>query len=174
MQPTLIYPPLSSSELGSNFNVVIAYEDFEAGKHAKQTCDFLTDNLGSDCHVNTQMWKFDVLSIPKLREMAAHDAALADIVVISSLGAPLPDEVKAWIEVWLSEKNHPLALVALFERAEQAPLETWAARSYLESVAQRANLAGAHQELGQVTPAQGPLVGQPTQLAVINGHAALP
>src|SRR5205823_2351421 len=106
----------------------------------KKTYDFLVENLGHEYQFNNQMWKFDVLSIPKLREMAAHDAALADIVVISSLGAPLPDEVKAWIEVWLSEKNHPLALVALFERAEQAPLETWAARSYLESVAQRGQM----------------------------------
>ena len=142
MQHTLLYPPLSSSDLGSSFNVVIAYEDFETGKHAKTTCDFLTENLGPDCHVNTQMWKFDVLGLAKLREMAAKDAASADIIIIScrgdnGLSAPL----KAWIESWLEDKRSALALVALFDRPQDHLFQSRAVRDYLAEVARRGNMA---------------------------------
>ena len=65
MRHTLTIPPLGSAERDSSpvFNVVIAYEDFETGKQAKKTYDFLAQNLGSDCHFTNQMWKFDVLGI---------------------------------------------------------------------------------------------------------------
>jgi len=58
--------------------VVIAYEDFETGKQAKRTFDFLAEQLKDECQFTNQMWKFDVLNIPKLREMAAKDAAGAE------------------------------------------------------------------------------------------------
>src|SRR5947209_20040133 len=105
MQHTVSIPPLKSSVLESNsrFNVVIAYEDFETGKHAKRTYDFLVENLGHDCQFTNQMWKFEVLCIPKLREMAARDAAMADIVMISCHGKELPPEVKAWVELGVTE-----------------------------------------------------------------------
>ena len=142
MQHTLIYPPLSSPDLGSNFNVVIAYEDFETGKHAKKTCDFLTENLGPDCHVNSQMWKFDVLGLGKLREMAAKDAAAADIIIISCRGDnELPEPLKAWVELWLAEKGRALALVALFDHPQDHLFQSRAVRDYLAGVARRGNMA---------------------------------
>jgi len=125
-------------DVNSTFNVVIAYEDFETGKHAKKTYDFLADNLGHDCRFTNQMWKFEVLSIPKLREIAAKDAANADIVMISCHGRDLPPEVRAWLELWLAEPTHPIALVALFDRAN--PEDTAEVRSYLASVATRGQM----------------------------------
>jgi hypothetical protein len=129
------FPHFDSSELDLNscFNVVIAYEDFETGKQAKRTYDFLVENLGQDCQFSNQMWKFEVLGVPKLREMAAHDVAMADIVIVSSHGSGLPPEVKDWIESWLAEPNHPIALVALFDAAEGQ--STREVRAYLAEVA---------------------------------------
>src|SRR5256885_16899933 len=104
MQRSLPYPTLGPSDLEDNpaFNVVIAYEDFETGKHAKKTYDFLVANLGKDCQFTNQMWKFDVLGLPKLREMAAKAAALAEIVIISSQGGQaLPHQIKSLIELWV-------------------------------------------------------------------------
>ena len=51
MQRELIAEPPSTDEFGMNptFNVVIAYEDFETGKHAKKTYDYLAEHLGRDC-----------------------------------------------------------------------------------------------------------------------------
>jgi len=142
MQHTLTSPPLGSSDLESSpaFNVVIAYEDFETGKHAKKTYDFLVENLGHDCHFTNQMWKFEVLSIPKLREIAVKDAAMGDIIIISCHGDELPPHVKTWIESWLAMPGNPLALVALFDPAQNDPGQSRAARAYLEDVARRGRM----------------------------------
>ncbi len=140
MQHTLSCPPLGSSDLEENptFNVVIVYEDFETGKHAKRTYDFLVENLGPGCKFGNQMWKFDVLSIPKLREMAAHDAIAADIILISCRGGDeLPAHVKSWIDAWRGEPHCAIALVALFDCSgyEARPI-----RNYLAEVARQAGI----------------------------------
>lgn len=135
-------PPLNSesADSDSSFNIVIAYEDFETGKHAKRTYDFLVQNLGRDCHFTNQMWKFDVLMLPKLRDIAVEDAAAADIIMISSNGGELPDHVKAWIEAWLPIAPNPLALVALFARKGEEDHTVNSAQRYLAQIAQKGNL----------------------------------
>jgi len=140
MQNTLLYPPMSSSDLEANptFNVLIAYEDFESGKQAKKTYDFLVENLGQECQFNNQMWKFDVLAVPKLREMAARDAEMADIIMISCQGGQdLQPHVKQWIDAWRIERTNAIALVALFQSAEQNTGQTRLSREYLADVARR-------------------------------------
>jgi hypothetical protein len=142
MQQTLTFLPSESAETESNpaFNVLIAYEDFETGKHAKITYDFLHENLGRECNLTNQMWKFDVLSIPKLREIAVKDAAVADIIIISSHGNELPENVKKWIESWLMEGTTALALVALFERGDDTCHVCVETKAYLADVARRGRM----------------------------------
>lgn len=137
MQRTVQYPPLTLSEQDatSSLNIVIAYEDFEAGKHAKSTYDFLEAQLGREFQISNQMWKFDVLCIPKLREMAAKDAAMADIIIISSRGGELGSEVKTWIETWMSRNSQVLAMVVLFTGGGVDPRERNATREYLFEMA---------------------------------------
>ena len=142
MQHTLTFTPAGSSEVESNpiLNVLIAYEDFETGKHAKETYDFLHEHLRCECTLTNQMWKFDVLNIPKLREIAVRDASAADIIIISSHGEELPDHVRKWIESWLMQGSHALALVALFERTDESMVAPFSARSYLSDVARRGGM----------------------------------
>ena len=143
MRRSLTFPPLSSPtvEENPNFSVVMAYEDFETGKHAKKTYDFLAENLGNDCRLSNQMWKFDVLSLPKLREMAAKDAAQADVVIISCHGSSeLPAQVTDWIEAWLAEKSNAIALVALFDSPAVDRSQADAIRDYLAAVAKRGQM----------------------------------
>src|SRR5271155_3572162 len=94
--------PQGAAEPESAFSVVVAYEDIEAGKHAQRICDFLMEHLDEECRFLNQMWNFDTLAVPSLRQKAADDAALADLVVISCHGSEdLPIDVKAWIELWV-------------------------------------------------------------------------
>jgi len=131
----------SDLESFNAFNVVMAYEDLETGKHAKCTYDFLVERLGHECQFHNQMWKFDVLGIPELREMASRDAALADIVIISCHGSnALPHAVKSWIEGWLSQESNPVALVALFDTPFGAIEHTYSVRTYLAGVAKRGGM----------------------------------
>jgi hypothetical protein len=132
---TLTLPAFKPADFDGNsqFNVVIAYEDFETGKRAMKTYEYLLENLGHECRFNNQMWKFDVLSVSKLRDMAARDAATADLVIVSAHGAnELPADVKKWIELWLLERKNTIALVGLFDPgAGENPV-----LSYLTNVAQ--------------------------------------
>ena len=130
---------LSIVDLNPSFNVAIAYEDFETGKHAKKTYDFLVKTIGGDWRFANQMWKFDVLLLPKLREIAVEDAARADIIMISSRGRELPEHVKLWIESWLP-LGAPLALVALFQQVREDLAHGNISRNYLAEVARRANI----------------------------------
>jgi hypothetical protein len=141
MEHALICPPLKSSEpdVAPTFNVLIAYEDFETGKQAKKTYDFLVENLGHDCQFSHQMWKFDVLALPKLRELAANDAAAADIIIVSTHGDDLPQCAKTWIESWL-DRASPLALVSLFDCAAEEAYRTLGVRNYLAEVAHRGKM----------------------------------
>jgi hypothetical protein len=159
MQHTLPCDPDNPSVLDLNppFNVVIAYEDFETGKHAKKTYDFLVKAIGEDWRFANQMWKFEVLLLPKLREIAVEDAARADIVMISSRGRELPEHVKLWIESWLPLAAAPLALVALFQHGCEGFVSPNAARNYLAEVARRGNMEFFAQP---DAAAQGKLAGE--------------
>jgi hypothetical protein len=130
---------LVEADSGPPFNVLIAYEDFETGKHAKRTYDYLTENLGRECELTNQMWKFDALSIPKLREIAVHDATMADIIIISSHGDNFPECVSKWIESWLMEGVEAIALVALFDRPESQH-GAFNLKTYLAGIAKRSGM----------------------------------
>jgi hypothetical protein len=143
MQHTLLCPPLGAARAEAKpvFNVVIAYEDFETGKQAKKTYDLLMQNLGGDCAFNNQMWKFDVLAIPKLREMAAKDALIADVIIVSCRGgSSLPDSVKGWVDLWQAEKSAAIALVALIDSPQEHVFQSREVRDYLADIAKRAGM----------------------------------
>jgi hypothetical protein len=118
------------------FNVVIMYEEIEAGKLAKRACDSLIQNIGLDHGFTQQFWKFDALSIPVFQEAAGRDAARADFVVVSSQAGELPGPVLAWLQTWLEQAATPLALVALFDPGSET-LQANAVRDFLSSLAER-------------------------------------
>lgn len=123
------------------FNVVIVYEDFAAGKHAKETYDYLVRQLGTQYEFTNQMWKFDVLTNPKMQEMAVKDAVIADLIIISNHGGELPAEVRSWIDKWVVQKTNAMALVALVDRQDnEESSETASVRSYLQGVARLAGI----------------------------------
>ena len=125
----------------SAFTVVVAYEDLDAGKHAQKTCDFLMEHLDAGCRFVSQMWKFDALAVPSLREMAARDVALTDLIFISCHGThDLPIDVKAWIELWLGHHGAAFALVVLFDQPRERVDQIPSIQNYLTSVARRGQL----------------------------------
>ena len=131
----------SDSEFAPAISVVVAYEDLEAGKYARGVCASLERNLGEKNCFLSELWKFDLLAVPGFREIAAHDAALADIIFISCHGsADMPAEVKAWVELWLGRQAAACALVALFDRSAESARRLGAIQDYLATVAKRGGM----------------------------------
>lgn len=135
---TTFLAPLNA-QIGSDFvfNVVIAYEDFETGKLAKKTYDYLVEHLGQECELCHQMWKFEVLALPRLREYAVQDATVGDIVLVATHGRELPPQVTDWLDAWAAHAPRTLALVLL---SDAAPDETREAHTYLAGVAAKAGV----------------------------------
>jgi hypothetical protein len=143
MQHTLIIPPPppSDSEFAPNsFSALILYENFETGKQAKKTYDVLVENLGRDCRCSSQMWKFDVLSLPKLSDIALRDACMADILMISCRGDELPATVQNWLNGWAGAPGNALALVALFDCPPEQTHRAHSVRTYLARLAGQAQV----------------------------------
>ena len=113
------------------FNVLSAYEDFEMGRQAEKTFEHLVRHFGSEGEASHQMWRFDVLAVPKLREIAIADGSNASIIVIASRNGNLPSEVKWWLEQVIESDSDAAALVALVG----APAEFDTARVYLAELA---------------------------------------
>jgi hypothetical protein len=101
----------------SAFHVVMAYDDFTAGKRAMDACNFLGFQLGDGVELRSNMWKFDILRHARLYEMAVEDAIEADVIIVANASdAGLPDEVVSWIDAWVPRKRgQTAALVALLD-----------------------------------------------------------
>jgi len=112
---------MSAIELGPNlaeemlqWRVLLMYEDLSTGLRAKEAFDHAVRELQEQAESQLTLWKFDLLEDPQLREIAAHEAALADIVIISAHGgASLPTAVETSLrEAFRLGRDCPKALVA--------------------------------------------------------------
>jgi hypothetical protein len=100
------------------FKIVLAYEDQESAGRGIQICNKIADGLGKSFELNKVMWKFDLLNVPKMRQLAGDDAATADMIIFAMHpNADLSVSVCAWIEKALGDASEkPRALVALLSR----------------------------------------------------------
>jgi hypothetical protein len=123
----------------SKFKVVVIYEDGPAGRRAKHFYDKLIYELKEECAFSLQLWSFQVLAIPELRESAVESAAQADFVILSLHGKTgLPVDIREWIETWskLIIDKGP-ALIALVDKSTTRGGTNDSALAYLKSVAKR-------------------------------------
>jgi hypothetical protein len=123
----------------SKYKVVVIYEDGPAGRRAKHFYDKLIHELEEECAFSLQLWSFQVLAIPELRESAVESAAQADFVILSLHGkAGLPVDIREWIETWpkLIVGKGP-ALVALVDKSTTRGGTNDSALAYLKGVAKR-------------------------------------
>ena len=126
----------------SKFKVVVIYEDGPAGRRAKHFYDKLVHELEHECVFSLQLWSFQVLAIPELRDSAVESAAQADFVILSLHGkAGLPVDIREWIETWsklIIGKGS--ALIALVDKSMTKGGTNASALAYLKGVAKRAEL----------------------------------
>jgi hypothetical protein len=121
--------------------VSAAHEDFATGARAEEFCQTLAKCLDRNCEIAKELWPVTELRTPKLRAIAAGEAAAADLVIISVHHAEaLPAEVKSWMDLWLKHKGRrTTVLAALFDplylgssSSMQAYLQGVAGKEHLE------------------------------------------
>jgi hypothetical protein len=124
------------------FNVAIAYEDFATGQRAHRLIASLARQIGAECEVFHNTWKFDVLRMPRLRQVAADDAAMADMVILAlHEDYGVPQQIRAWIEEWLPQKNgKTTALVVLLDTVDELSDSIASTRTYFRDVARRGKM----------------------------------
>ncbi len=138
---TYILRSSSGRQTAPVFKVVIAYEDFATARRAQQAFDFLSQNLSHQWQVTSQMWKFELLSPRQLRDMAASDAATADVVMVACHDdSELPPHVRSWIETWTRRRGRIVALVAVLDGTPAQAKGPRSPQPYLEGVAKRAGV----------------------------------
>jgi hypothetical protein len=125
------------------FEIVVAYEEIAAGKRAKEICDRLQTNLEAFFVFETHLWRFDVLGLPELNNIAVRDAIQARLVIIAIDGrSELPVHLKSWMEIWVALRPvQPGALVLVVEPPPGCGvIQCHSERHYLERIAQRARM----------------------------------
>lgn len=109
-------------------SVLLAYEDYITGTYAVRILNHfaLRHGLPSDFGTHNA-WKFEILSLPALRNISAMEAAAADLVVLSAHGFDrLPGFVLDWVELWLSWRAaSPAAIVALVDDNNSPSVENY-------------------------------------------------
>jgi hypothetical protein len=120
--------------------LLATFEDAATCTRVKEFCQSLSRDLGPDCEIIQHVWLFNTLRVPELQEIAAEEASVADLIIISVHPAQsLPDEVKSWIELWLRQKGTRRAvLLALLDPVYQGSSDS--IRRYLQEVAWRGEM----------------------------------
>jgi hypothetical protein len=128
-------------EITCNINVVIVFEDAAAGKHAQHFYDHLKDRLGAEFELTRYQWSFNLLEDPHVRDAAAQDATMADIVIIVTHGtSELPEHVDRWLQGWGGRNAGPVALVALFDQPAASSEMREEVRASLARIAQNGGM----------------------------------
>jgi len=118
---------------------VAAYEDSMTEARINEFCSNLARQLGEACEFNKQMWLLTELRVPRLRAIAALDAAQADLLIVAVHHCEeLPAELENWFEQWLAKKaNRKTLLIALLDSLHAGV--SAGLRTYLENIARKAH-----------------------------------
>jgi len=119
MELVLKHPDNGPIEPTKDLVVLVACEDATT---APRACALLTRvgrKAGAKGRLIYSWWTFGVLASTSLRQLAASEAAAADMIMIAAREGPgLPEAVKDWISLCLATGEYrprPRALVALLE-----------------------------------------------------------
>ncbi|MDB6110317.1 MAG: right-handed parallel beta-helix repeat-containing protein [Pedosphaera sp.] len=126
----------------SGLEVLIAYDDLDAGMHAKDLCDRLGQQLNPVCKLNIRLWRLSMLKIPEVMQTAAREAARAALIIVAASGKEnLPSPVKTWMGMVIGAKNGAGgALVAQFHGVARTVKKLTPAYAYLKRIARGAGM----------------------------------
>ena len=94
------------------------------------------------CQIIEHVWLFSTFRLRELQEIAAEEASTSDLVILSVHQAEgLPDEVKSWLELWLSHRSARLGIMLVLLDPVYEEAAEFRPRTYVQAVARR---GGSH------------------------------
>jgi len=121
------------------FHVVIAYDAPRAAQEAVQTV------MRAVAHaavfgVRNDIWRFDLMDVPVVREEASASAATANLLVLVARShEELPASIKSWLQEWATlSAGEDSALLALFHGKKRSASAHILDRQFLEMTARQA------------------------------------
>lgn len=98
---------------GRPFRIVAVYDSEEASLETNRAAAIVLQELGHDVPFDESSWKLDALSSWSVCDLAASEAACADMIVLA-LGSDSPlDVLQHWLESWDKKRTLEGGLLAL-------------------------------------------------------------
>jgi hypothetical protein len=126
-------------------HLFLLYEDSLTNARAETFCRIILNEMPEPVQLVKRSWMVNELRMPRLRLIAAHEAASSQIIILSLRHAEaLGKEIENWLATWISTRPgnrsapHPETLVALFDPVYTG--DSSSMHAYLEHVASQANL----------------------------------
>jgi hypothetical protein len=118
IEPTNWRPAFAGQFPRRQLQTILVYEDLAAAVRAQGVIHRLATELRPEFELHSQVWKFDLLRHPQLKDEAKAEAIEADVIIISAHSdTELPPLITGWIESWLPDKiGRYSSLIALFNR----------------------------------------------------------
>jgi hypothetical protein len=92
--------------------VFVLYEDGETDSRARDFCTGISGHITPTRDFVQRAWLFNELRMPRMRQVAAEEAAQSDLIIVSIHGADrIPTEVTAWAELLSTQKVKRSSLV---------------------------------------------------------------
>lgn len=120
----------------SAFHVMLAYEDYFAGRRAMDSCQLLLSKFANQSDVQTSIWRFDALEGTTTVEDAICSAIHADVIIVATYQRELPIGVRRWVDAWVPQKRGQKAALIAFVQEDNGSLVC----HYLEEAAGGAGL----------------------------------
>jgi hypothetical protein len=132
-------PVVAASRGKPEVKVLVACQDFETCTRTRRLVDGIVGQFDGSHSVQRVVWTFDMLGSAALCNLAALEAAEAQIVIVAAREAgELPADVNQWIERWATVR--PMmwgALMAFLIPADEPETSAGNLRSQLRRVAAR-------------------------------------
>jgi len=139
MSDTAMYGRAAASlgDLPQGCQVLILCEDFAAYSRAIQVCRRILDQCGVDMDFDFRCWNFVELVDPGCAHSAAKYAAIADIILLSTIRTNLPPVMTEWLDALHTARFRADGALLLVLNQPASPVETGKLISRLEKVATR-------------------------------------
>jgi hypothetical protein len=112
---------------GKDFSVVISFDDSTTAERAGDVLQLLGQNLKKEeGRLFHQWWNIETMAFTSLRELAAAEAAIADMIILGVHdGRELPETLVSWLNRLVAlRKDRPGALVAILDSDQKKTPDT--------------------------------------------------